>query len=906
MFIDVNYNKRKQKAKLYLAKPNKEITSPIWEKFADELSVKLGNINELNFSIPYLIEDEETGRYIENPHVDEIREKMLIMVTMGVYSEWFIVDEIEEDAETTDVFNVKTFSLGYELKSKRVSGYETEGANATEIANTLLAETIWSIDTIDPMFDGMSRSFESGDDSNVLECIIQWAETFGGLLVWNTDDRTISLKNATEDGEFRGMTINYGRFLNSIKRTRTTDEMVTRMHVFGSEDLTIHSVNPTGMGYIEDFSYFMYPFKRDVNKNVIQSSFFMSDDLCHAILNHKELLEANASNISNITKELAEKNTLLIEQQSVLDTYQADLETAIGLLDTAKAVLAKLQSETPVPDTTDEQALVTQRTQERDAKQVLVNDQSQVTAGLKIEIEGLEVQLQNIQDDIASRANFTESLLKELNPYIIESTWRDDRYIDVNELYQDAIEKFVELRQPKVVIEVGIDNLMNIIEEQYYWDKLVLGELIKVKYPQMNIEYMAKIIEINYDLENGEATLTIANTKDLLSDNEKLVQLLYSSQSASTLVQNNKYKWNKVNAISKQVSQILTNEWDANKNKIIAGVNNSVEIGNRGIIIKDDKIPDEMVILQAGIIALTKDGGETWKTAVKPDGIVAERLIGQIIAGQELLITNSSGSFTLDDNGAVFDVNSFIIRSGNDTSNIVDKWVDSSNFVEEYKDDNLITAYEKKMLKIRWDEITTKYQANDTKIKNFFDDDGASLQYVQDYYGRYQELYTYLFVTPFGDAPLLAPTNMGNTTRILGTEFDSKFTNYNNALVELEKQLDLQTKLLSDKAIQDAKNAQDNIEEVMNDIVYKIEFHSSNGLTFKNGQINTVITAKVYRGKDDITSTVPISGFVWRKRDKDGNLDEAWNNAHVNVGRQITIDRNDIDQKATFECDINI
>src|SRR5690606_725099 len=125
-------------------------------------------------------------------------------------------------------------------------------------------------------------------------------------------------------------------------------------------------------------------------------------------------------------------------------------------------------------------------------------------------------------------------------------------------------------------------------------------------------------------LETGEASLVIANTKDILNETEELLQLLYNNASATSIIQNSKYKWDKINAVEREVNAIITQEWDANKNKIIAGVNNTIEVGNRGIIIKNPDFPDEVVIMQSGIIALSKDGGETWKTAVKPDGIVAE------------------------------------------------------------------------------------------------------------------------------------------------------------------------------------------------------------------------------------------------------------------------------------------
>lgn len=893
MFINIDYNKRPKEAKLHLAKPNKRVVSHIHEKFNDSLSVKLGNINELSFSIPHFIIDEENGQTITNPHVDLIKEKMLIRVTLGTYKEWYIVDEIEEDSDDTDIFNVTAFSLGYELKGKRISGLVEDSINATDLLTKILEPTIWRIGEVDPIFDVMFRSFDSGTDSNSLDCITQAGETYGALIIWDTIGRKVSLKDATKNGRFRGLTVSYGRFLRSLRRTRTTDEMVTRMYVYGNEDISINSVNPTGQSYIEDFSFFMFPFERDANRNVLKSSDFMSDELCHAILDHKDLVNQYAPEINQNNVELSNKRTSLITEQSKLDQLNIDLQNILDLLDVAKSA-------------EDDEAII-QRSQERDLKESQIQAQELVVMQLENQVITLEDEISNIQEIISQQANFTQELLDELSLYIIESTWRDDRYIDVQELYNDALKKFSEIRQPKVVIEASIDNLLNIVEEQYYWDKLTLGDLIKVKYKEMNIEYMAKIIEINYDFENGETTLTIANTTDLLNDNEKLIQLLNSNSSASSLVQNNKYKWDKVNTVEKTVMNLITSEWDATKQKIIAGVKNTVEVGNRGIIIKNPDYPDEVVIMQSGVIALSKDGGETWKTAIKPDGIVAERLIGQIIAGQELLITNSKGSFTLDNNGARFDVKSFIITSssGGD-ENLMDKILNNSDFIDEYRDDNMITAYEKKMIKQEWQKIVDEYNANSTKLTNYYDDAGLSLQFVSNYHTRYNELYEYLFVRLFGDKALLSDDNMAYTTRVIGDEFNVVFRNYESAETELSSQLAIRAKQLADQAINDAKDAQDRIDEVENDVVYKTELHSTNGDLFSNGNIQTTLYVVVYRGKDDITNTLPNSSFIWRKADKDGVQDTAWNIAHNGVGKSIQITRNDIYRKATFWCDIDI
>jgi phage minor structural protein len=889
VFIDIDYNKRKQEAKLHLAKPNKRVIDIIDEKFNDKMSIKLGNVNQLDFSIPYQIEQD--GEMVLNPHVDTIREKMLIRVTLGAYKEWYIVDSIEEDAEDSDTFNVTAFSLPYELKGKRVSQYTEDTINATNLLTNLLEPTVWKIGTVDPMFDVMFRSFDSGDDSNVLDCIVNAGETYGALIVWNTVSKTVSFKDATKNGQFRGMIVNYGRFLNSIKRTRTTDEMVTRLYVYGGDDLNITAVNPTGMPYLENFGYFMFPFQRDENRNVLASSNFMSDELCHALLDHEVLVEQNGDTITALTNDISTKTTQLSTEQATLTELQGELTTAQGLLDTASS--------------TDDQTLIAQRRNERDTKQSEVTAQTTVVEQLKTDIGQQQYQLQNLQNQISMESILTQELIDELNLYIIESAWKDDRYIDATELYNDALVKFDTIRQPKVVIDVTIDNLLNIIDEQYYWDKITLGDLIKIKYPQMNIEYMAKIIQIDYDFGNQEISLTIANTTDLLSETDKLVQLLYNSSNATSTIQNNKYKWDKVGYVQDQVSQLVQGQWDATKNEIIAGVNNSVTVGNRGIIISNPDIPDDIVIMQAGVIALSKDGGETWHTAIKPDGIVAERIIGRIIAGEELIITNSYGTFTFDNTGVHIEASAFVVSSSSG-DNLVQQWSDATSFINDYVDDSLVTPFEKSDLKNKWDGIVEKYNANQETVIHYWDDT-TGLTFVSDYSTNYTTLYNYLFVDLQVDGKaILANDNMSEVSSVVATTFKAKFNNFYSAQTELEKQLSLRAKTLADQAQSDANDAQNRINEVADDVVYKTELFSTNGDKFNNGNIDTTLYIVVYKGATDITDTLPNSSFVWRKSDKDGVQDTVWNNAHNGVGKSIHVTKDDVSKKATFWCDIDI
>lgn len=649
MFIDIDRNKAPQKPRYFLAKPNKEIiTNLTWHKYNDSASFKFGGIGELRFTIPYYVDDN--FKLVYNKDVDLVREKMLIKMVLGSYKEWFIIDEIEDVGDEGEFMNITAFSLPFELSHKLIPYYQKESVSVRRLLTDMLQDelrpTSWKIGRISPELDNLYRHFDI-TNSNVMDVIMQAGESFGALVDWDTENREVSFLSLGE-GKYKGLSVNYGRLLKSLSRDRTTDEMVTRLYVYGNEDLSINNVNPTGQSYIEDFSYFMYPFEQDKNGNVIKSSYFMSDDLCKALINHSKLVEDYTPQY----RELIEERKTLTNARVTKETQRAQLilerDNIEARLDMAKA--------------TEDYKLIEVIKIELSNKNREIDDISSEIDNLLVNINNINNQINHLTNQLRKESNFTPDLLDELNLYVIEKEFRDDRYINEEELYEDALKKFKELREPKVAVTVNIDNLFNIVEEQYYWDKLTLGDLIKIKYPQMNMEYMARVIEIDFDFSNDNISVTIANAEKADSM-DKLKELLSTTKTATSILESNKYKWDKVNEINDEVYRLINSEIDATKNKIIAGINNEIEVGRRGIIIKNPDYPNEVVIMQSGVIALSEDGGETWYTAIKPSGIIAERLIGNIIVGRNLIITNGDNSFVFDNEGMKVDANKFVVTS---------------------------------------------------------------------------------------------------------------------------------------------------------------------------------------------------------------------------------------------------
>ncbi|WP_017416762.1 phage tail spike protein [Clostridium tunisiense] len=85
---------------------------------------------------------------------------------------------------------------------------------------------------------------------------------------------------------------------------------------------------------------------------------------------------------------------------------------------------------------------------------------------------------------------------------------------------------------------------------------------------------------------------------------------------------------------------------------------------------------------------------------------------------------------------------------------------------------------------------------------------------------------------------------------------------------------------------------------------YTVDIISTNGIVFKNGVINTKLIARVYKGREDITDTIDANKFRWTRVSNDIEADKLWNASHFGGTKEITITKNDVYTRATFNCEI--
>jgi GH25 family lysozyme M1 (1,4-beta-N-acetylmuramidase) len=669
----LDMNKKPILPRLFLAKPNGTTIARLSEAYSIALKSQLGQTDELSFNIPYGVEVD--NQLVDNKNIDLIKDRFIVRLELGTVIENFIIDKVTDTSDDSGDYKViDAFSLGYELKDKIIRSYASQvyvDSDGDDVADKwengsidihtaledALVDTIWSVGTIDDIFVGKFRQF-SVDSSSVLDFIFQIADTFKAILDFDTIKRVINVLDPIKVGQNKGLKISYGKYLNTLTNEHNTDDMTTRLKPYGANGLTINAVTPTGTNYIEDLSYFIYPYQEDVNGNVVQSSAYMSNELASAELRYANLVNSHERDFSDMLAQLSTLNATIDTNYTTLYSQQSDMAILQDTLDIAKS--------------TDDTETINATNIQIQSKQFQIDSTTKTINDLQGQIDTINTNIGTTKDTLSLEKNFTPDQIKERNMFIIEKEWSDDNYDNANDLYADAKVYFDKIKQPQTIITIDTVNFLEIVESQNDWNKLVLGDFVTIRHDRLGTNVIAQLTEIDHDFEQGTITLTIANTKDAKTDEEKIIDLLYNSQSTSTTVDMNKYKWSDIETIKQNVNDLMTQEWDATKKEIIAGVNESVSISSRGILIKDSTDPQNMLIAQNGVLAISNDGGETWKNSLTHKGLIAERVIGQLIAGENLSIINDAGKFTFDKDGVVIQGTSLTITGGIDEDHLSD------------------------------------------------------------------------------------------------------------------------------------------------------------------------------------------------------------------------------------------
>lgn len=642
----------KNDIRIFLHKPNREGLGEITTFLEPKHKLIVDQVNELTFTLPYFTDkisfiDKEDVVYddkVVNRYFDIIKEKYLLKVEWLGETEWYLINGIvKSGGNSGNEKEITAYSLPYELRGERFfnwdgiysgNGYTKESLTIDEVTHSVTSNSLWQINHIDPGLFGMRRDFDF-QNTTILEALNEIAKTYNAIIDFDTANRLINFYHQDNYGQTKGVYFSHDKYLKSIKNEVEHDNIITRLIPVGKDGLTINTMNPTGTDYLQDFSYYMQPFERDNENNVIKSSNWLSDSLCHTLLDYQSFYNSKE----------ADYNALMLDYLDI----QADYNDVQNEIDQLNNDLAEINNQIDIKQTDGEDT--SEEESERNSilsQLTTLNDQlDDIEQQLKSAFEPIE----DIIDALAFTTYFTPEQIAELTPFINTQIWESNNIANVEDLVHAGRERFNEVNNPSPIIRIGLVDLLKIADVNPDVKQLKLGDKITINYDVFDINVRSQIVEMNINYQSGSVDLVITNSRYISHDSDaEFTDMVKRSDNVSGSYLRNKNKIDQVSSVTETVNQFLNSGLQASRQEITAGVNESIRINQRGISNIESNNSNRYIRLTNGVIGLVRDG-EHLAIAVSPDGVHASQLIGKIHIDENLIIENETQSYVINENG---------------------------------------------------------------------------------------------------------------------------------------------------------------------------------------------------------------------------------------------------------------
>lgn len=653
----INLKHKESAPELWLCKPDLERTTvrKLNDIFGTRIVSKTGAINELTFNVPLYV--ERNHELVENPLIALLNGYYEVKVKQENRIEYFtIVNSSKQFNNDGHTLTYKLFSSAYMLNKKIIREYEEVSKTLRQHVNMILSgtTTTWSIDFMDSSFDLLYRTLEISE-ATVLEAIIQAAEKFEALIVWDTLNKKINFYQPNNVGINKGLQLKEGKILENYNVDTDFNNIVTRLQVYGEDGLEFRRLSPTGSNYIESFDWFIYPFEQDAQGNVIRHSKYMTDDLCIAIRRYEAKVQSLNGQFENLTTQKTNRQDERQQREQELTV----LETELRQIENERWVynktiqdmrgeneLSQIATGTDVHPQSAIQNNINLRDQavvRLNAKQAEIDSKKAQITTIDNIISGIDNQLNSLRLSLAVENNYTERQLKELDNYIHVQTYTNDSISDEQDLLDDALIAFKKVNQPPIRLTMSLANFLEDVDHRYLKNRIVIGDIVRFKSVEINEYIEARIIEITRDVDNQSFSLTIANEKDLKDDWQILRDRIYNAGNTSTTVNLDRYKWNEGQKALDEITKMREEDYDAAKNAITAGYMDLTTLDRFGLKSYEYNNSDVFLFINNGILGITADNLNTIEVAISKRGVSANLLNGRIILSNKVVVEDALG-----------------------------------------------------------------------------------------------------------------------------------------------------------------------------------------------------------------------------------------------------------------------
>lgn len=617
----------------------------------------LCDTNELTFTI-----------YENDKNYDNVLKYMVLDVEDKGYYEIANVSENNDGASTYK----EVTAYGYEVTLKNSSlTFVSEDGNpivwqlfdvvGDKPEITLFTQiekyTGWKCSHCDASLLSQGRTMEIDNVSAYELMMNNIAETFKCYFVFDTINKTFVCYDRNNEPKIAKMNLGFSNFIENIRVSNVSDDVVTALTVKGSEGVGISLVNPIGTDEMYDFSYFF-------NK-----PFGMDASLTKAVKLWQDLVESYTEPYRKLVVQKREKDIVLDEKKMELELLKTELNQikdaqSIAIQNNNNDRLAELK---PEYDKTEADIA---------AKEVEIK---------QIESEFAEINqaMSHISTSLSFAENFSQDQRKELEYFIKTGIYENDNFIFTDsmseqdkidwelQLYELGKQVHAKVKQPQYEFEAKIQDFFMSKKYTKFIKEIELGKAVNTEVKKDNW-VCPRIVKIFIDYENVEnSTITFSDKFYIEGGAAHFIDIFEETTKVSGKVTKMSALWDEPvsTGFYSKVNEYLKSTLSLANQEIVNATNQEFTMGTyglRGRKTTDTGYDNHQIAITNNVIAFTDDGWQSCRAALGNItfagndyyGLAAEAIIGNFLVSEKLVISNGDSAtgkpvtFRVDANGA--------------------------------------------------------------------------------------------------------------------------------------------------------------------------------------------------------------------------------------------------------------
>lgn len=566
------------------------------------------------------------------------------------------------------------------------------------------------------------RSIKSESKRGAYLLISDIAKMFDARPVFDGETKTVHLYSLNRQDEM--LELNFGKNMTSVERKEDAENIITRLYVEGEYGdngyVGIDDVNPTGLPYLLDFSYFaelsvftaehqqavddyirdMQTAKNDASQHMTQmidldnqlNDLWGQIDYVLYVVNEGEITrtilggsataeQSNVADDEDITVLLSDGT----HQVQTGSAFTEIVQYAIKFIQKPSATIGGKEVAVEAKQASIDSLLKELQTETDATRRQSMDEQIEaLEAGVEQlywgtdEEEGLYALMQKAAKLAVERANVNllylaasegqdaieERFALAMGDMLIDGYWSNTAYAPGQEelLYREACEVMRHLSKPSVSYTVGVQNLSGVsgYEKEIFSVNMVLriwDEALRLN----DMAYITKLVE-HPDAPEKD-TLTISN--DLTSiGGVSLDSIISRITGIAEIVNQKKSLYDRSKAISGDGSipaQRLEGMIDVLKTRLSSSVSNWYTDENGNLILEAVNGQSAMQLCGEGFMiasSRTEDGKWDWRTFGSGEGFTADMLVTGYLSADRIAANTITANKLASDVGQSLDLSS--------------------------------------------------------------------------------------------------------------------------------------------------------------------------------------------------------------------------------------------------------